>query len=215
MIRWRTWFAAGLLALMPAQTFAQGWSLPPAGYTYKPSPPCLDDPIKAEKPLRPGAAVYAVCKDQMPILSNAIEQAAKDGKLLIVTVGATWCPWCAALQRLISGPEFFERKGDALDYRRTFNHLEIGVSTTHKGRNALIPSGQAVEQNLMARTTYGQLDSIPFIFILDPAQPDRVFARHTRDLSNSGTGEQNMAGFRKAILEGHAFLKAPRKAQVR
>lgn len=215
MIGWRTLTAVALFSFFSAQAFAQGWALPPAGYTYKPSAPCLEDPVKAVKPIRPGAAVYAVCDDQMALLSSAIDQASKDGKLLLVTVGATWCPWCAALQRQMPGPEFFERKGDAIDYRRTFNHIEIGVSALHKGKNVLIPSGQAVEQNLMARTSYGQLDSIPFIFIIDPAQPNRVFARHTRDLSDTAKGEQNMAGFRKAILEGYTYLKSPKKADAR
>ena len=215
MFGWR-WLFASMLWLLPgSHALAADWSLPPAGYTFQASAPCLDDPVRAVKPLRPGAAVYAVCDDQMLVLAGAIEQARKHGRLLIVTVGATWCPWCAALQRLMPTAEFFERKGDALDYRQTFNHVEIGVSTTHKGKNALIPSGQAVEENLMARAGGGKLTSIPFIFIIDPAAPNRVFARHTRDLSNTTTGEHNMAGFRKVILEGHAFLRGARKAEVR
>ncbi len=216
MSAWRWLLATMLWLLIPAtHGYAADWSLPPAGYAFRPSAPCVEDPVRAAKPLRPGAAVYAVCDDQMVILARGIEQAGKDGRLLIVIVGATWCPWCAALQRLMPTAEFFEHKGDPLNYRQTFNHLEIGVSTTHKGSNALIPSGQAVEENLMARAGGGKLTSIPFIFMIDPAEPNRVFARHTRDLSNSATGEQNMAGFRKAILEGHAFLTGPRKAETR
>ena len=41
--------------------------------------------------------------------ARSIEEAKAEGKLLIATVGATWCPWCAALQRAMPGPEFFGR----------------------------------------------------------------------------------------------------------
>lgn len=221
MMRQGTRTARRLLPLMllavtgAGPALAQDWALPPKGYAYKPSAPCLEDPVRAAKPIRPGAAVYAVCDDQMALLVAAIDKARRDGKLLIVTVGATWCPWCAALQRLMPGPEFFARQGDRIDYRRTFDHIEIGVSTTHKGRNTLIPSGQAVEENLMARAGGGELTSIPFVFMIDPVRPDRVFSRHTRDLSDFAKGEQNMAGFRKIVLEGHDFLRAGGQAQGR
>lgn len=215
MLGWRLLLTVVLWPFLPQQAGAQTWSLPPAGYTYQPSAPCLEDPVKAVKPLRPGAAVYAVCDDQMATLASAIEQARKNGRLLIVTVGATWCPWCAALQRLMPGSEFFQRQGDPLDYRKSFDHVEIGVSTSHKGKNALIPSGQAVEQNLMARSGGGRLTSIPFIFMIDPAQPDRVFQRATHDFADAAKGEHNMAGFRKAILEGHAYLTSAKKAEAR
>jgi hypothetical protein len=157
-----------------------------------------------------------VCEDQVAYLEKSIEEARREGKLLVATVGATWCPWCAALQRAMPGPEFFGRKGDAIDYAKTFKHIEIGLSTTHNGKNALIYSGDTVVKALLARSGGVQLEAIPFIFIIDPAQPNRVFARNTKDLSDFATGGQDMAAFRRAIAEGHAFLTAPeKKAEAR
>lgn len=203
------------LTLLTVAARSEPWSLAPEGYVYRPATPCLDDPVRASKPLRPGAAVYRVCEDQIAYLTQSIEEARREGKLLIATVGATWCPWCAALQRAMPGPEFFARKGDAIDYARTFKHIEIGLSTTHNGKNALIYSGDAAVKALLARSGGVQLEAIPFIFIIDPAQPKRVFARNTKDLSDFATGAQDMAGFRRAIAEGHAYLKQERKAQAR
>ncbi len=216
MIDWRAAAAAFLLAcLVPMGASAQGWNLAPEGYTYKPATPCLEDPVRAAKPLRPGGAVYRVCEDQVAYLAQSIEEAKREGKLLIVTVGATWCPWCAALQRAMPGPEFFERKGDAIDYAKTYKHIEIGLSTTYQGRNALIYSGDTAVKALLARSSGVQLEAIPFIFVIDPTRPDRVFARNTKDLSDFSTGAQDMAGFRRAIAEGHAYLTTERKAVAR
>ena len=215
MIAWRAAIAAVLFAAASQAASAQSWKIAPDGYAYKPATPCLDDPVRATKPLKPGGAVYRVCEDQVAFLEQSIEEARREGKLLIATVGATWCPWCAALQRAMPGPEFFGRTGDAIDYAKTFKHIEIGLSTSHKGKNALIYSGDAAVKALLARSGGVQLEAIPFIFVIDPAQPDRVFARNTKDLSDFATGAQNMAGFRKAIDEGHAFLKGAKKAEAR
>jgi hypothetical protein len=213
MIDWRAAAAACLVAgAFAGPASAEGWELAPQGYAYKPATPCLDDPVRASKPIRPGGAVYKVCEDQVAYLAQSIEAARNRGKLLIVTVGATWCPWCAALQRAMPGPEFFGRKGDSIDYAKTFEHIEIGLSTTHKGRNALIYSGDTAVKALLARSGDVQLEAIPFLFIIDPAQPRRVFARNTKDLSDFSTGAQDMAGFRKAIAEGVAYLRAEQKS---
>jgi len=208
MINWRG-AVAGMLAvgLVSGAAAAQDWKLAPEGYVYKPATPCLDDPVRASKPIRPGGAVYKVCEDQIAYLTASIEAARKEGKLLIVTVGATWCPWCAALQRAMPGPEFFGRHGDPIDYAKTFKHIEIGLSTTHKGRNALIYSGDAAVKALLMRAGGVKLEAIPFLFIIDPVQPGRVFARNTKDLSDFSTGRQDMAGFRKAVAEGAAYLR--------
>lgn len=205
-------FAALLLASGSGGGNAETWALAPEGYAYKPATPCLEDPVRAEKPFRPGGAVYKVCEDQLALVGKAIEDARAEGKILIATVGATWCPWCAALQRAMPGPEFFERKGDALDYAASFRHIEIGISTVHNGKNALIYSGDAVVKALLTRADGVQLEAIPFIFMIDPTQPTRVFGRNTKDLSDLATGQQDMAKFRGAIAEGFAFLKSKKKA---
>ncbi len=204
-----------LVALSSVAATAQSWQIAPQGYAYKPATPCLDDPVRASKPIRPGGAVYKVCEDQVAYLQQSIEEARREGKLLIATVGATWCPWCAALQRAMPGPEFFGRTGDPIDYAKTFKHIEIGLSTTHQGRNALIYSGDTAVKALLARSGGVELEAIPFIFIIDPAQPNRVFARNTKDLSDFASGGQDMAAFRRAIAEGHAFLTNTKKAEAR
>jgi hypothetical protein len=200
------------MAVGTAASATEGWSIPPPGYTFEPITACREDPVRAVKPVRPNGAVYALCDDQMQVLGAAIEKAGRERKLLIVTVGATWCPWCAALQGLMKGPEFFERTSDPIDWRGTFNHLEIGVSTLDKGRNAIVPSGVAVERHLRERSGGVEIRSIPFIIVLDPAQPNRVVARNSMDISNVATGKQDMARFREVIAEAHAELTGTKAA---
>ena len=65
------------------------------------------------------------------------------------------------------------------------------------------------------RVAGAKFDAIPYIFIIDPAQPGRIFAHDTKDISDNATGQQNMAGFRRIAAEGQAFLKGVRKAEAR
>ncbi|MEZ5856578.1 MAG: hypothetical protein R3D67_18210 [Hyphomicrobiaceae bacterium] len=203
--------AVSLLVLSPLGAVAKEWSAAAPWLQIRAGGAVSRGPVRAVKPLRPGAAVYEVCDDQMKVLARGIAKAKANGKLLIVTIGATWCPWCAALQRAMPGPEFFAHKGDKLDWRATFDHIEVVVSTLHKGRNTIVRSGMATEQFLRARSGGVEIKSIPFIVVLDPNQPDRVFARNSMDISNMETGKQDMALFRKLILEGHDFLKGSGK----
>lgn len=198
---------AALAASIPAS--ASGWSLPPAGAPFEVAAPCREDAAKASRPVRPGGAVYAVCDDQVQVLARGIAEAQRQGKLLIVTIGATWCPSCAALQKAMPGPEFFSRTGGDLDYRATFHHIEVVVSTLHKGRNVIVPSGVATERFLRARAGDVAIQSIPFIVVLDPARPERVFARNGMEISDPSTGAQDMARFRALIAKAYDELKAP------
>ncbi|MBS0241911.1 MAG: hypothetical protein JSS20_07020 [Proteobacteria bacterium] len=215
MIRFRAGLAVLLLAISTVAASAQGWQLPPLGYSYQVAAPCLDDPVRAVKPLRPGGAVYKLCDDQVAYLAASIEAARAEKKLLIVTVGAAWCPWCASLQRQMPGPEFFGRAGDAIDWAGTFRHIEIGLATTHKGRNAAIPSGQSAVEALLKRSGGVKIEAIPFVFIIDPEQPDRVFAANTKELSDEATGTENMARFRELVAGGYQYLRGVKKADAR
>ncbi len=70
------------------------WTLPPADYNYTaPEGLC---PREGGKPL-----IYKVCADQMALFTEAVEKAKTENKLLMVKVGATWCPWCHSLHKMV------------------------------------------------------------------------------------------------------------------
>lgn len=191
------------LAQMPAPGAAL--TVPPAGYAYQPAPPCLDNAERAEKPIRPGAAVYKVCADQMAIFGKGLADAKASGKLLLVTLGATWCPYCASLQKTLPSAEVLGRKGDALDYGAAFHHIEIGLSTIDKGAKAKIPSGEAVLGLILSQSPGVKIRAIPFMAVIEPTT-GRVFARN---LDDTGTqdGRHDMPRMRAVLTEAHAFVK--------
>ena len=190
------------LAVAPARA-----QVPPAAYTFTPAAPCLEDAVRAAKPSRPSDAAYRVCDDQMALLAQGLADAKAAGKLLLVKFGATWCPWCATLQKLMPTAEVLGRKGDKLDYGATFLAIEIGLSTVYKGKKADIPSGEAVLAWTLQRAPGVKVRAIPFIAVIDPANPERVWARNLEDI-NQAEGKVEAPKLRALLVEAHTFHKA-------
>ncbi len=194
-----------MLALVLMATSLAAETIPPAGYAFKPAEPCVENAERAAKPQRPGDAIYRVCDDQMAILARGLSEAKAQGKLLFVTFGAPWCPWCASLQKLMPTEELLRAKGEALDYSRTFHHIEIALSTLHKGKIVPVPSGGAALDVLLARAPGAKLRAIPFLAVIDPAKADRAWARNVDD-ANQAEGKVEAARVRSLLREAHAYL---------
>jgi thiol-disulfide isomerase/thioredoxin len=194
-------------------TAAADWSVPPAGYAYTASTPCLDDPGRAGKPQRPNQAAYRVCEDQMALFKQALFEAKASRKLLLVSFGATWCPWCASLQRRMPTADLLGRKGDAVDYGKAFHYVEIGLSTLHKGQKAKIPSGEAVLAMVLERAPGVKIRTIPFIAVIDPDVADRAFARNLDDTATRD-GDFDVARVRAVLTEAHDFMRKAMPAQA-
>lgn len=185
---------------------ALGDPLPAAGYAFKVPGPCIEDAARAAKPTRPGLAAYQVCADQMALFGTAIAEARATNRLLLVVFGATWCPWCASLQKAMPTAEVLGRKGEALDYGGAFLYLEIGLSMLEKGRRLEIQSGAAVLDFVLARAPATRFRAIPFLAVIDPTDFSRVFARNTDDIATK-SGGHDLASFRALLREAHAYLR--------
>ena len=191
-------------ACLPAR--AGEWVVPPANYTFKTSVPCELDPAKAARPARPNQAVYQVCADQVALFRRGLDEAKANGKLLLVTFGATWCPWCASLQRYLPGPELFGHKGAGLDLGQAFHHLEIGLSFIYEGQKEPIPSGDAVLALVVARAPGVKLQMIPFLAVIDPTNTDRIVARDLGHVAKAG-GDFDVAKVRAALIAAHDVMR--------
>jgi thiol-disulfide isomerase/thioredoxin len=197
---------AALLAALALGASGAGAQIPPAGYTFQQAAPCIEDEVAARKPRRPSGAVYAVCADQMAILAKGLADAKAQNKLLMVTFGATWCPWCAFLQKALPGPELLGHKSPSLDLGRTYHHIEIALSTIHKGAKAKIPSGEAALALILQSAPGVNIRAIPFLAVIDPKDASRVFARNMDDVALKDH-TYDLAKVRGVLAEAHAVLR--------
>lgn len=192
---------------------AAEWSIPPAGYVFEQTPACLENAEKAAKPSRPGQAVYAVCEDQMAVLAAGLADAKAAGKLLLVTFGATWCPWCASLQKHIRTAEVLQATGGPVDLGKVFHHVEIGLSTLHKGQQSKIPSGDAALKLILEKADGVKIRVIPFLAVVDPADTARVYARNLDDVMKKDGGF-DFGQVRGILVEAHDHVRRAQPASA-
>ena len=193
-----------VLAALAAPSSAAD-ALPPAGYRFELPVPCREDAERASKRARPNDAVYEVCADQMSVFARAMAEAKARDKLLLVTFGATWCPWCSTLQKAMPGGELLGHKSAALDLGKAFHHVEIGLSMLHAGKKADIPSGEAVLAHVLKSAPGVKVRAIPFLAVIDPKDPARVFARNMDDVAMKD-GSHDLPRVRQLFTEAHAFV---------
>lgn len=170
--------ALGLL-LAPSAPFAadNAWTVPPATYRYE-AAQCPETGV----PQR----IYRPCEDQMALLAAGLEEARREGKLLLVKLGANWCPNCRALHKQLTGPEPANVLGPSSRLAKTFHVVEIATSALVEGRVKPVPSGEAVLKLLTAAAPDTKVRAIPILAFLDPARTNRVFLRHVDDLVPRG-----------------------------
>lgn len=193
------------------QIAAAPWSLPEQ-QTFVPPAVCTTDPAGAGKATRPGHATYRVCEDQMSIFRKGLADARAQGKLLLVVFGASWCPWCATLQKHLAGPELLGPGASRdIDLREALLPIEIALSTLDKGQKADVTSGEQVLALLLAKAPDVKMRMIPFIAVVDPRDDTRVLARNLDDVANR-SGDFNVARARDLLVEAHATVRGRKPA---
>jgi hypothetical protein len=174
------------------------WGSQPVNFTYEPWPGC---------PYRGPRTIYRVCENQMALFGAARQKAEKEGKLLIVVVGAPWCSWCKVLHTALPGPDMLGYKRDALDYGATFGVVEIASSAVHAGKRVRVSSGDWVTDWLLDSTPGVQIRTIPFLMVVDPTDQRRVYARNLDDAQKQGEVAMRPERIRGLLAEAHAYLR--------
>lgn len=208
----RTWFtlqrvsrAASLVSVVvagiatTAPVAAAPWSTPlPASHVFEPSPAC---------PYKGKSTHYRVCDDQMAMVAAGLVEARRQGKLLLVIVGAPWCGYCNVLHTKLPGPELLGHKGEALDYAASFHVVAVAMSAVSKGRRMAVPSGEAVIDAALARARHTKLRAIPFFIVLNPADENKAYARNLDDIVRRDEIGHDWAKVRAVLREAHAYLR--------
>lgn len=151
--------------------------IPPPGYSYQ-AAPCPETGTPAR--------IYRPCEDQMAILAAAREMARSENKLLLVKLGANWCPACRALHLQLAGDGTTNLLASGTELGRSFHVVEIAVSMLSGGKVRPVPSGEAVVKLLAQGQPGFSMRAIPLIAIAEPSKGDKVFFRHVDDLVPRG-----------------------------
>lgn len=140
--------------------------------------------------------IYANCQDQRQVFAHALKKAQQKKRLLLVKVGADWCPWCQRLHKLIKSAQ-----SDANSVaHKTLQHYEIvNIARSFRGRTGFypLPSGRQLQEGFI---NIGQLkpkhvQGIPYLLVFDPTTPDAPIYLDTNNL------RPNKWGFIPFLLE--------------
>ena len=180
----------------------------PENYEFKAPEIC---PLKKAESL-----IYNVCEDQMKILKRELQAAQKEGKLLLVKVGATWCPWCVSMKELFESKKIFGFKDDGFNYVQKMRYVSIAVSTK-KGKDIIpVQSGKDAIESLLkpVGTTYKKaIKGVPTILLLDPNNPRSIDVVDTAELEDNRNGKSHYPEkVRQALRSAYKKVSTKKKS---
>jgi len=195
---------------------AGGSDTAPAAFVAAPG--CPVAPSETARPTgtgQPPSVDYPVCADHRQRLVAALVRASQRNRLVLVEFGATWCSSCKSLRRQLDAAGILGRQVGALRLADTFDVVSIPVSMLHGGRRVSVPSGETVLTDLLARAPGVSLRAVPFLVVIDPSRPDRVWARNIDDVESTSAGRHDPEKVAALLAEAHGYLRAsgPRPAE--
>lgn len=99
-------------------------------------------------------------------IEQAITEAQKTGKRVLLDVGGDWCPWCRTLD------QYFQEHPDLLQFRETnFITVHVYYGTDNKNEQAL--------------AHYSKVLGIPHFFVLDTTGT-LLYSQHVVELQKEG-----------------------------
>lgn len=167
------------------------------------------------------AKLYDECSDQIPIFQEALKQAKKSNKTLLISYGAEWCIWCHILEAYIEGKktkfDYVFGKPDKPDARfnTTFHEREkYDVTKEAKALNDFVKNNFVVVHIVNYKTTNGNsvlkktgaekhyADEIPFVFTV---KNDGQYSGHIeiKEIQVKRKGEDFFYGLDRIKLLNH------------
>jgi thiol-disulfide isomerase/thioredoxin len=109
--------------------------------------------------------IYKVCSDQEATYQNKLSDAKAQNKMLVVVLGADWCPWCVSLHKMLGSPRF--GKG----FSGKYELVDVGV---YNGK-VKVPSGDTILNHLKDQAHYARkIDGIPVLVLVNPQNEKAV-----------------------------------------
>ncbi len=180
-------FFAGLssppraVAAPPASTIETGWLAGLVGRRHDTPPGC-----EAKPSARPPIADYPVCADQIVLLAEALDEARRSRRLLLIEFGATWCPSCRGLQHALRDPALLGADLASGTLSRDIVKVSIGLSMVTGGRMRAVDSGEAILTRLLASEPGVRMRAYPLIALINPDDASRAFVRNLDDIVLDG-----------------------------
>ena len=171
---------AGGTTVASGATIESGWL---AGLTGRASA----IPENCQASTKRAIADYPVCADQIQLLSTALANARKSNRLVLIELGATWCPSCRGLQQALKEPGLLGPDYASGALSRDMIKLSIGLSAVVGGRMTAIDQGEAILTRLLAAENGARMRAYPLIALIDPNDSSRIFIRNLDDIILDGS----------------------------
>lgn len=139
------------------------------------------------------SAIYKTCGDQVAVFTQAVEQAKAENKIILITFGADWCPWCQSLHKTFESEDFKKEWNKKKDKERSLADritvLRIGVSHLVQNQRQRVPSGYAIFEQVARDTANDdkRINGIPYLVFYNPKKQEAVF-RDSGNLEKKGKG---------------------------
>lgn len=105
--------------------------------------------------------IYKVCSDPLARYRHDEAAAKKDKKLLVVVLGAEWCPWCMSLHKMLHDPAVVG------DITKSYDLSDVAM---YEGKKKL-PGGLSVLKHLQKRAhdfDKKKVEGIPVLAVVNP-----------------------------------------------
>jgi len=145
--------------------------------------------------------IYKICSDQSLPYKAAMDRAKGSGKLVLLSFGADWCPWCISLHKIANGAEFKKE----FDLHLVFH--EVGVFWYDSKDK--VESGGKILQNVVEGNgkKMDVVDGYPYLVMVRPRDGKGVFISTGALEDNSKGKGHDMGKLKTALNKAIAELK--------
>lgn len=103
--------------------------------------------------------IYKVCSDQEAAYGRKLEEAKRAKKMLVVVLGADWCPWCRSLHTMLQEPKF------GRGFAKKYILADVGM---FNGK-VKVPSGESILAKIQVHAhDPKKIEGIPVLAVVSP-----------------------------------------------